>query len=85
MWDFPLYTVNMFYYHWLKKNLFWTYGSAEQIKAGIPNRDRGEKKAESERRHVAAKRDRTLPVNHGSDGKIQNIAPKKLRKKIGMG
>ena len=23
MWDSPLYSMNMFYYHWLLKKLFW--------------------------------------------------------------
>ena len=40
MWDFPLYAVNMFYYHQLIKKLIWAYGSTEQSKAGIPSRQR---------------------------------------------
>ena len=75
MWDSHLYAVNMFYYHWIIKKLFGAYGCAGKSKAGIPNRDRGEKKAESKRHHVAAEGDRcpeTLPVNHEPHGKIQN-------------
>ena len=34
------------------------YGRAEYSKAGIPSRDRGEKKMESDKPHVAAKGER---------------------------
>ena len=60
MWDSLLYAVNMFYYYWLIENLLWAYGSAEYNKVGIPSRDRRDKKANSERHHIAAKIERHL-------------------------
>ena len=29
IWDFLLYAVNMFCYHWLIKKLLWAYGRAD--------------------------------------------------------
>ena len=58
MWDFPLYAVNVFYYHWLTKNLLWTYGGTKYRKVEVSSRDRGDEKVESGRHHVAAEGDR---------------------------
>ena len=48
----------------MNKNAAWAYDRAEYSKAGIPSRYRGKKKAESERRHVAAKGERLYSVSH---------------------
>lgn len=59
MGDSPLYAVNLFLLLLINKDAAWTYGSVEQSKAEILNRDRGEKKDESQRCHVAASQNLT--------------------------
>ena len=49
----PLYTVNMFYYHWLIKKLLWAY-----------SKDRGEKKVESQEKETDARTPEPYPVGH---------------------
>ena len=71
LWESPPYVVNMFYYNWLIKKLFWPV--AGQNRARQEKTEWWEKKAESERHHAAAKEDRcprTLPVNHESFGNL---------------
>ena len=58
----------------MNKEAAWAYDRAEYSKAEISSIDRGEKKVESGRGHVAAKGDRCpriLLVNHEPRGKIQ--------------
>lgn len=56
MWNSPLYTVNVFYSHWLvKKKPALAYSRAKYYKAENASRDRGGRKLNSGRCHVAAK------------------------------
>ena len=52
MWDSPLYTMNMFYYHWLIKKLLWPI--AGQYIARLQEIYIERELAESEKHHVAA-------------------------------
>ena len=71
MWDFPLYVVNMFYYHWLIGPV------------AVQKRAKWEFEAEIEEKRRWSQDDMellkendicpgTLPVNHEPCGKIQN-------------
>ena len=44
MWDFPLYAVNVFYYHWSIKKLLWTIAgqniARQEIQAEIDEEGR---------------------------------------------
>ena len=66
----PIYVVSEV----INKEAAWAYDRVEENKVGIPCRDRGEKKAESETCHVA-EGDRlpgALRVNHEPSGNTQN-------------
>ena len=73
MWDSPLYTMNIFYYHWLIKKLLWPV--AGQNSLGRKTKlNAVRKKAKLKKQHVAAEGDRHQNFTHRpqSHGKIQN-------------
>ena len=66
----PLYAVNMFYYHWLKKKLNWPLAGQNRTKQEIQAKIR-EKKGGIREKPAAAGEARCEVASHEHHGKIE--------------
>ena len=55
MWDCPFYAVNMFYYHWLIKKLFWPM--AGRIEQGRKTKLNARRKSHGDTMYLPTEKD----------------------------